>query len=240
MSRTLPLLTTLVLSLLFVAFAACGSGGEEDGTGTPATPTTAGATQTPTRPAGGGATQTAATPTAAGATQTPTRPAGGGATQAAATPTASGATQTAATPTVATATEAAVPTPTIPSFSGGATATVTVGDQTLTFTGGKCDVAPDETWLTVTINQADSGYFGLLVGSNPSAPQGARPVSGGGVFTDGELTLTVEHGESTFLLGGLGAAGQASTVTLAADLKSGEFEGITLFDNQPMSGSFHC
>jgi hypothetical protein len=115
-----------------------------------------------------------------------------------------------------------------------------VGDQTLTFTGGKCDIAPDETWLAVNITQADSGYFGLLVGSNPSAPQGARPVSGGGVFTDGEITLTVEHGDSSFLLGGLGAAGQASTVTLAADLKSGEFEGITLFGNQTMSGSFHC
>jgi hypothetical protein len=228
MSRTLPLLTTLVLSLLFVAFAACGGGGEEEETGTPATPTTAGATQTPATPTTTGATQTAATPTTTGATQTP------------ATPTATGATQTAATPTVATATEAAAATPTTPSFSGGATATVNVGDQTFTFTDGKCDVAPDETWLAVNIGQAGGEYFGLLVGSNPSAPQGARPVSGGGVFTDGEIALTVEHGGSSFLMGGTSAAAQANKVTLAADLKSGEFEGSTLFDNQPISGSFQC
>jgi hypothetical protein len=234
--RTLSLLSAAVLSLLFVALAACGGGGEEEGTGTPATPTTAGATQT------------AATPTGGGATQTPTRPAGGGATQAPATPTAAGATQTAATPTVATATaaatevatEAAVPTPTLPSFSGGATATVTVGGETFTITGGKCDVASDGTWMAVNIGQAGSEYFGLLLQSNPAAPQGARPISGGAVYTDGEIALTVEHGGGSFLLGGLGAVGQASTVTLAADLKSGEFDGITGFTNQPMSGSFHC
>jgi hypothetical protein len=115
-----------------------------------------------------------------------------------------------------------------------------VGGQTFTFTGGECDVAPDESWLAVNIQAADAGTFSLLVGSNPNAPGGARPVTGGGVFTDGELTLTVEHGESSFLLGGLGAAGQASSVTLAADLRSGQFQGTTLFDNQPMSGSFQC
>jgi hypothetical protein len=209
------MLTAVLLSLLFVAFAACG-GGDEEGTGTPTRPTGTNATQSPTGPAGAGATQTAATATGAGATQT------------------------AATATVATATEAAAATPTAPSFSGGATATVTVGDQTLTFENGKCDVAPDETWLAVNIGQAGSEYFGLLVGSNEAAPAGARPISGGGVFTDGEIALTVDHGGSSFLLGGIGAAAAANTVTLAADLKSGEFQGTTLFDNQPISGSFQC
>ena len=214
MPRTLALLTMVVLSLVFVAFAACDGGGEEEGTGTPPRTTATSATQTPT-PTGGGASETAA-------------------------PTATGATQTAGTTTVTTATEVAAVTSTATSFSGGATATVTVGDQTFTFTGGKCDVAPDESWLAVNIETADIGYFALLVGSNPNAPQGARPVTGGGVFSDGEITLTVEHGDSSFLLGGLGAAGQASTVTLAADLKSGEFQGSTLFDAQPISGSFRC
>jgi hypothetical protein len=115
-----------------------------------------------------------------------------------------------------------------------------VGDTTFTFEGGKCDVASDGTWLAVNIGQAGGEYFGLLVGSNPSAPQGARPVSGGGVFTDGEITLTVEHGGSSFLMGGTSVAAQANKVTLAADLKSGQFEGNTLFDNQPISGSFQC
>jgi hypothetical protein len=49
MSRRLPLLTSVVLSLLFVALAACGGGGEEKATPTPAEPTGA----TPTQPAEG-------------------------------------------------------------------------------------------------------------------------------------------------------------------------------------------
>ena len=188
MSRTRPMLTAVLLSLFFIAFAACG-GGDEEGT---------------------------------------------------ATPTGAGATQTAATATGATATEAAAGTPTAPSFSGGATATVTVGDQTFTFENGQCDVASDETWLAVNIGQIRGAeYFGLVVGANPSAPQGARPVSGGGVFTDGEVTVTVQQGGSSFLMGGLAAAPEANKVTLAADLKSGEFEGTTL-DGQPISGSFQC
>jgi len=212
MPRTLPILTAVLLSLLFVAFAACG--GDDEGAVTPARTSATSAASSPTPASGAGATETAATATGAGATET-------------------------ATAAEATATEAASTTPG-PSFSGGATATVTVGGQTLTFEGGKCDVAPDETWLAVNIGQAGSEYFGLLVGANPSAPQGERPVSGGGVFTDGEIALTVEHGGTSFLLGGVGAAAAANTVTLAADLKSGEFQGNTLFDSQPISGSFHC
>ena len=215
MSRTRPMLTAVFFSLLFVAFAACGDG-DEEGTGTPATPGATNVASSPTTPSGAGATQTAAAATGAGATET------------------------AATATAVTATEAAEATSTGPAFSGGATATVTVGGQTFTFENGKCDVAPDETWLAVNIGQTGSEYFGLLVGANPSAPQGERPVSGGGVFTDGEIALTVEHGGTSFLLGGIGAAAAANTVTLAADLKSGEFQGNTLFDNQPISGSFHC
>ena len=215
MSRTLPILTAVLLSILLAAFAGCG-GDDEEGTGTPARPTATSAAPSPTTPTGAGATQTA--PTATEAT----------------------ATQTAATATETTATEVATTTPTGRSFAGGATATVTVGSQTFTFENGTCDVAPDESWLAVNIGQTGSEYFGLLVGANPSAPQGARPVTGGGVFTDGEITLTVEHAGTSFLLGGLGAAGQASSVTLAADLRSGEFQGNTLFENQPISGSFQC
>jgi hypothetical protein len=237
MSRTLPILTAVFLSLSFVAFAACG--GDDEGAVTPARTSATSAASSPTTPSGAGATETATTATGAGATETAATTTAAGATETATTATGAGATETAGTPAEATATEAASTTPG-PSFSGGATATVTVGGQTLTFEGGKCDVAPDETWLAVNIGQQGSESFGLLVGGNPSAPQGERPVSGGGVFTDGEIALTVEHGGTSFLLGGLGAAGQASTVTLAADLKSGEFQGNTLFDSQPISGSFHC
>jgi hypothetical protein len=179
MPRKIALLTTVGLSLLFVAFAACG-GDEEEGTRAPTTPTGA------------------------------------------------------------TATQAAADTPIGPSFFGSATATVKVGDQTFTFEDGKCDIAPDETWLAVNIGQPGGDeYFGLLVGANEAAAAGARPVSGGGVFTDGEVALTVEQGGSTFLMGGIGAAAEANKVTLPADLNSGEFEGTTL-DGQPISGSFQC
>jgi hypothetical protein len=192
MSRTWTLLTIVVLPLLLIAFAACGGGGEEKATQTPAKPTATSAAQTPTPAA-------QATPTQPSETATPGQ-----------------------------------------AFSGSATATVTVGGQTLTFTNGKCDIASDNTWLAVNIGQTGGGeYFGLLVGANASAPGGARPVTGGGVFTDGEITLTVEQGDSSFHMGGISAAAEGDKVTLAADLKSGEFEGVTL-QGEPISGSFTC
>ena len=150
------------------------------------------------------------------------------------------ATQTPAKPPAATPTAAAGTTPAAAEFSGSATATVTVGDQSFTFENGRCDKGPDDAWLAVNIGQAGGGeYFGLLVGANPSAPQGARPVTGGGVFTDGEIALTVEQGGSSFLMGGTSAAAAGNRVTLAADLKSGEFSGATL-QGEPISGSFTC
>jgi hypothetical protein len=168
---------------------------------------------------------------------------GGGeeeATQTPARPTATTAAQTPAQPAAATPTEAAENTPVLPQFTGSATATVKVGDQSFTFQDGKCDIAPDSTWLAVNIGQpASEEYFGLLVGANPSAPGGARPVTGGGVFTDGEIALTVEQGGSSFLMGGTSAAAEGNKVTLAPDLKSGEFEGATL-QGDPISGSFTC
>ena len=167
------------------------------------------------------------------ATQTPAKPTPTTGAQATAPPT--------APPTEATPTPAAESTPATSGFSGSATATVTVGGQTLTFANGRCDIAPDNTWLAVNIGQPDSAeYFGLLVGANPSAAGGARPVSGGGVFTDGEVALTVQQGYSSFMMGGTSAAAAANKVTLAADLKSGEFEGVTLLEQEPISGSFRC
>jgi hypothetical protein len=169
---------------------------------------------------------------------------GGGeekATQTPAKPTATTAAQATARPTEATLTPAAESTPVLPTFSGSATASVTVGDQSFTFENGKCDIAPDSTWLAVNIGQPDGAeYFGLLVGANPSAPGGARPISGGGVFTDGEVALTVQQGYNSFMMGGTSAAAAANKVTLAADLKSGQFEGVTLLEGEPISGSFRC
>jgi len=163
------------------------------------------------------------------------------ATQTPAKPTATTAAQTPGRPTAATPTQSAESTPATSGFSGSATATVTVGGRSLTFKDGKCDIAPDNTWLAVNIGQAGSDeYFGLLVGANPSAPGGARPVSGGGVFTDGEIALTVEQGGSSFIMGGISAAAAGNKVTLAADLKAGEFVGTTIIEGEAISGSFQC
>lgn len=146
-------------------------------------------------------------------------------------------TQTGTTPTGATPTQAAEDGATGTPFSSSATATVKIGDRTFTFKDGKCEVAPDEAWLAVTIGQPGVGdYFGLLVGANPDAPEGAQPVAGGGVFgfDDGEVALSGEQGGIPFVMSGVG-----STVTVASDLASGEFEG-SAFDGEPISGSFKC
>ena len=187
MSRTLPMLTAVLLSLLFVTVVACGGGDEEEE-----------------------GTQTTTTPTATTAAQTPTG---------------------------ATPTQAAAGTPTGPSFSGCATATVKVGEKTFTFKDGRCDTADDEAWLAVNIGQpGGDDYFGLVVGADPAAPEGARPVRGGGVFADGEIILSGTQGGSSFTMAG----SEGDKVTVAADLKSGEFEGTTIIHKQPISGSFKC
>ena len=146
-------------------------------------------------------------------------------------------TQTGTTPTGATPTQAAEGTPTGTVVSSSATATVKVGDRTFTFKDGKCDVGPDEAWLAVNMGQPGAGdYFGLLVGANPEAPETAKPVAGGGVFSfdDGEVALSGEQDGVPFVMSGAG-----STVTVASDLASGEFDG-SAFDGEPISGSFKC
>ena len=146
-------------------------------------------------------------------------------------------TQTATTPTGSTPTESVEGTPTGPTFAGNATATVTMGEETFTFKDGECAVGPDEAWLALNIGEVGGdNYFGLLVGANPDAPEGAQAVAGGGVFSfdDGEVALAGQHAGAPFVMSGAG-----STVTVAPDLQSGEFEG-TAFDGQPISGSFRC
>jgi hypothetical protein len=171
-------LTTVVLSLLFVALTACGGDDE-------------------TTPSGEG-------------------------------------TSTPATPTGATPTQAATAAPTAAGFSGSATATVVVGDQTFEFKDGRCDKASDEAWLAVNIGRPGSDYFGLLVGAHPGAGPDVKPAEGGGEFTDGIL-VTAAQGDSTFTM----APAEGNKITLAPDLESGEFAGTTI-DGQQMSGSFEC
>ena len=137
--------------------------------------------------------------------------------------------------TTQTGTETAEGTAVGPTFSGNATATVKSGNETFTFKNGKCQVGPEDAWLVVNIGDPGGDtYFGLLVGANPAATAEARPVSGGGMFTDGEIAVAGKHSGVPFAM-----SGEGSTVTVAGDLQSGSFEG-TAFDGQPISGSFKC
>jgi hypothetical protein len=146
-------------------------------------------------------------------------------------------TETPGSPSTATPAQSAGITPANPQFSGNATASVNVGDQTFTFENGRCDLGPDDGWLAVNIGQAGSGdYFSLLVGADAAEPAGRKLARDGGEFTGqdcGVVSATV-GGESYAR-----AIDEACRVTLDADLKGGEFVGNTL-EGEPMSGSFKC
>ena len=146
------------------------------------------------------------------------------------------ATQTPTQPAEATPTQPAEGTQVGPQFSGSATASVTVGDQSLTFKNGRCDKGPDDAWLAVNIGRIGSDeYFGLVVG-NPAGEEGLKSAKGGGEFTGKEIAaVTGTSGGIRF--GMIGAEG--NKVTLDADLKAGEFVGTTI-DGQSVSGSFKC
>jgi hypothetical protein len=143
-------------------------------------------------------------------------------------------TSTPAATTEASPTQAATAAPTGANFSGSATATVVVGDQTLEFKDGRCDKATDEAWLAVNIGQPGSDYFGLLVGAHPGAGPDVKRAEGGGEFTEGILVTAVQ-GDNTFTM----APAEGNKITLAPDLESGEFAGTTIEGHQ-MSGSFEC
>jgi len=121
----------------------------------------------------------------------------------------------------------------VPEFTGSAKATVTIGDQTLTFEGGECAIGDGDEWLAVNIGDGDT-YFGLLVGRTPGSEEFARSANGGGEFTEGEFNVTWTHEVSSSVL-----RPSEERLTLASDLKSGEFEGTDLEGNA-VSGSFTC
>ena len=146
------------------------------------------------------------------------------------------ATQTPAGPTGATPTQAATATPVGSEFSSSATASVKVGDKSSTFENGTCTKGPDDAWLGVSIGQVDSpDYFLLLVG-NPGSLEGVRSAKDGGEFMDGEIVIvTGAQDSAAFSM----SSSEEDKVTVAEDLKSGEFVGTTT-DGEPISGSFDC
>jgi hypothetical protein len=146
------------------------------------------------------------------------------------------ATQTPAEATSTTPTQAAEITPAAPTYSGSATASVTVGDKSFTFKNGRCDTGPDDIWLAVNIGQPGGDeHFGLVVG-NATGEQGLRSAKGGGVFTGKEIgAVTGTSGGISFGIIG----GEGNKVTVDADLKGGEFVGTTI-EGEAVSGSFKC
>jgi hypothetical protein len=120
----------------------------------------------------------------------------------------------------------------LPEFNGGtASATLNVGGHTVTFDGGDCAVVDNE-WLTVSIYQvvADK-FFALDAGKNP-ALEDARSAQGGGEFGEGDFLVSwASEGPYNTLSEG--------TLTLAADLTSGQFEG-TDEGGERVTGSFAC
>jgi hypothetical protein len=155
------------------------------------------------------------------------------------------ATQTPTNPTTATPTQAAWRTPTGTATgtatgtpTGTATATVTVGDKTFTFENGTCDKGPDDAWLAVNIDQADSGeYFGLLIGAGLAhAPEGTKPAKGGGEFAGADCgVVSATFGGNSYVR----ILDEECKTTLDTDLKGGEFVGTT-YGGGWMSGSFKC
>jgi len=146
------------------------------------------------------------------------------------------ATQTPAQTPEATPTQVAPGTPVTPTFPGPATARVTVGDQSFSFTNGSCDKGPDDGWLLVNIGRVGGPeYFGLAVG-NPHGDEGIRSAKGGGELTGKAIVaVSATFGGMTFTMRGTGD----NQVTLDADLQAGEFVGITT-DGVQISGSFEC
>jgi hypothetical protein len=107
--------------------------------------------------------------------------------------------------------------------------------QTLTFEGGDCSIGGDDEWLEVIIGGVSSGtYFGLIAGRAPASQESTRLAKGGGEFKEGEFNVTWTGGGSGSLL-----IPQQSRLTIASDLKSGEFEGTDSKRNS-VSGSFTC
>jgi hypothetical protein len=157
------------------------------------------------------------------------------ATQTPANATATTAAQTPARPTAVT-TQVAPGTPVTPTFPGPATATVTVGDQSFTFTNGSCYRGPDDAWLTVNIGQIGViEYFALGVG-NPGNELSIRSAKGGGVFTGNAIiAVSFRFRDTTYTMRGT----EENKVTVDAALEAGEFVGTTT-DGVQISGSFEC
>ncbi len=130
----------------------------------------------------------------------------------------------------------------IRTFSGGtASATIKVGDETFSFTGGEC--SPGRTADTLAVNIGEVGgatYFGFGVGKNPgeydpSYATAARSVKGGGQFAGRyELIIAIKYDGKRY-----SPVPESAKATITSGLASGEFTGTTE-EGAEIAASFKC
>ncbi len=123
-----------------------------------------------------------------------------------------------------------------------ATATVKVGDQTLSFTGGQCYRERGGDVMGINIGQFDGPtYFGFGAGQNPGEydPQyavGARSAKSGGQFAGRyELIIAIKYDGKRY-----SPVPESAKATIASGLDSGEFTGTTEEKGEAIEASFKC
>ena len=133
------------------------------------------------------------------------------------------------------------PQPTIegvtPVFTGTAAVTVTLGETTLELKPAICNADAAGDWLIVVAPQDPElkDRFSLLAGSHPQIENpDAESVAGGGVIAPESYVISGSISGQAVVV-----AEPDTTVTLAADLKSGTVEGKTA-DGADIRASFTC
>lgn len=132
-------------------------------------------------------------------------------------------------------------------FCGPAQATVAVGEITIEFTRGTCDVGTD--YLTANFGSAavDAGvgegaldapvrWLGILIGRYPASAGDALPVTADGTYHDAVVTLVLPHAE--YLV-------DDKTVVLTDARTAGEVVGTAFEASRPgtpleIRGTFTC
>ena len=125
-------------------------------------------------------------------------------------------------------------------FCGKATATLTMGDESVTFPAGECETTP--TYVSVNIGtvvlgtgegatalKAATAYFGMNIGRTPG-DDASKPAAD----KDGSYPVSFaanDHGRPVTVVAGM--------AVLTANRTKGTLTGTAL-DNRPVTGRFSC
>jgi len=125
-------------------------------------------------------------------------------------------------------------------FCGKATATVTMGDESVTFPAGECETTADYVSVNIgtvvlgtgdgaTALKAGTAYFGMNIGRTP-ADDASKPAAD----KDGTYPVSFaanDHGRAVTVISG--------TVVLTGGRTRGTMSGTAL-DKRPVTGRFSC